>query len=56
MTITDEQRAELLEASKPLIKWINENGHPHIKAIVDCTTVEIVEGVATNKTEEFLKD
>jgi len=56
MKITPDQQAELLEAAKPLLRWLNENAHPHIKAIVDHTTVELVEGVATAKTDEFLKD
>lgn len=29
MIITPAQAAEMLEASKPLIKWMNENCHPH---------------------------
>lgn len=56
MIISDEQYGELLEAAKPLIKWLNDNGHPHMTAIVDCVSVELVEGVACVHTEEFLKD
>lgn len=46
----------LLEAAKPLIKYLAENHHPHIKAIVTSTEVEILEGLAINGTEEFLVD
>lgn len=46
----------LLEAAKPLIKYLAENYHPHIKAIVTSTEVEILEGLAINGTEEFLVD
>ena len=56
MTLNKEQLAELLEASKPLIKWLNENCHPHCSAMVDCSKVELVEGIATNRTDEFIKD
>lgn len=56
MIISKEQQEQLLEAAKPLIKWLNENGHPHVRAIVDCTAVEMLEGVATGHTSEFVRD
>jgi hypothetical protein len=56
MIITEEQSASMLEAAKPLIKWMNENCHPHCTALVDQMRIELVEGVATNATEEFLRD
>lgn len=34
----------LKEAAKPLIKFINENGHPHMTAIVTPTSVELLSG------------
>lgn len=56
MTLSEPQQHEMLEAAKPLIKWMNENCHPHCTAIVDQTRIELMEGVASNKIEEFLKD
>lgn len=56
MTINNEQHAAMLEAAKPLIKWLNENGHPHITAIVDPTSVHLLESVAYAETAEFVKD
>lgn len=56
MTLTKEQQQTMLDAAKPLIQWMNENCHPHCTAHVDCTTVELVEGIATNRTKEFLRD
>jgi len=50
-----EKRNEMLEAAKPLIKFINEF-HPHHTIILDHTKVELLEGVMINSTEEFLKD
>ena len=47
---------KLLEAAKPLIKYLNNNYHPHCKILVDQTTVEVLEGQAMVKTEEFLRD
>lgn len=45
-----------LEAAKPLIKFLAENGHPHMQAIVTSTDAELLEGVCTASTEEFLVD
>lgn len=56
MTITKEKSDEMLEAAKQLIQWMNQNCHPHCECIVDLTTVRLVEGIAMNKTEEFIKD
>ena len=56
VTITEKQRKEMLEAAKPLIKWLNENCHPHCQAVVDQIGVLVMEGVAMNRTEEFLKE
>lgn len=51
-----ERFDSMMEAAKPLIKWINENCHPHSHVIVDHTEVELWEGVGVRKTQEFLKD
>lgn len=51
------QPQSLLEASRPLIKYLNEKyAHPHVYAIVNPISVEIVSGEETARTEEFLKD
>lgn len=42
--------------TKPVIKWLNDNGHPHMKAIVDQTSAELVEGLCSVYTEEFIND
>ncbi|MBC7906890.1 MAG: hypothetical protein H7Y60_09115 [Rhodospirillaceae bacterium] len=44
------------EAVEPLVKWLNENGNPHTKIIVDQTSAELVEGVMCHRTEAYLKD
>jgi hypothetical protein len=56
MTITAEQQNEMLEAAKPLMKWMNDNCHPHCKAVVEQAHIELVEGIATHGTLEFVKD
>jgi hypothetical protein len=56
MSLTEEQSEEMLEAAKPLMKWLNQNCHPHCTAHVDQDTVELTEAVAKNRTDEFLRD
>lgn len=43
-------------AVKPLMKWLAENCHPHTKAIVESNLSELVEGVKSFNTDEFLVD
>ena len=56
MILTEKQTKEMLEAAKPLIKWMNHNCHPHMEAVVDQYTVELKESLALEKTDEFLRD
>ena len=56
MILTKKQIAEMLEAAKPLIQWMNENCHPHCTAHVDSTDVELTEGIARERTQEFVRD
>jgi hypothetical protein len=56
MILTPEQFAELLEASKPLMKWISDNCHPHCFALVDYCRVTLSEEAGSNLTTEFIKD
>lgn len=55
MNLNENQRKEMLEKAKPLIKWMVDNCHPHCECIVNQTDITLVEGVARNQTFEFLK-
>lgn len=52
----EEKRPEFEKVVKPVIEFINNYYHPHVKIIIDCGSAEIVEGEMTMKTEEFWKD
>jgi len=52
----NKKLTELLEVSKPLIKYLAENHHPHVTAIVTSDMVELLEGLMTARTSEFIKD
>jgi len=42
--------------SKPLIKYLNDNHHPHATIIIDTTHAELVEGIMVTETDEYIKD
>jgi hypothetical protein len=56
MILTKEQIETLKEASKPLMKFLAENFHPHVKVIVDSTDAEFLEASARIINDEFIKD
>ncbi len=56
MILTKEQVNEFEEAAKPLVKWLCENCHPHVSVIVEPSGAELLEGIASVKIEEFIKD
>lgn len=56
MNLTDEQRAEFRKVTEPVIKWLNENCHPHVTVVVRCNSAEASTGVVAYSTEEFLQD
>lgn len=56
MILTKEQIKQLEEAAKPLIKFLAENFHPHVTAIVQSDRAEILESSAVVKCDEFIVD
>ena len=54
--LTKEQIENMKKAAEPLIKWLNEEGHPHMVCIVETIGCEVLEGLATHRTFEFVKD
>lgn len=55
MLLTPKQIAEMTEAARPLIKWLAENTHPNCEAHVDYNSVELVEMVARETVNDFMK-
>lgn len=54
MKLTEKQREQMLEAAKPLIKWMNENVHPECTAYVEHDKVKLMETSAVEITNEFI--
>lgn len=45
------------EAARPLIKWLCENWHPHVTAIVTPTGAELLSGEqTTGQIMDYVKD
>ena len=57
VTDTNKVLADSFEAvTKPVIKWLNENSHPHAIIVIDPTGATLHTGEIGYQTEEFLKD
>jgi len=56
MILTKEQKEQFKEAVKPLMKYLAENHHPHVTAIVEGGRAGILEGSASIVTDEFIPD
>lgn len=56
MILTTQQITELGEAAKPLMKFLCDNCHPHVRVIVEPNRVELLEGIASVHNDEFILD
>jgi hypothetical protein len=56
MILTKDQTEQLLEASKPLMKFLAENFHPHVIVLVENDNAQIVECSARVQCGDFIQD
>ena len=56
MIATKEQITEFETVCRPVIQWLNDNCHPHVTAIIDCGSAELVESVCRIPIEDYIKD
>lgn len=56
MITTNKQREELEELSRPLIKFLNDNFHPHVSITVDNCSSELKEISCRVVTNDYIKD
>jgi len=52
--MSEEQEKEFKTMTLPLIKWLRENHHPHMKIILTCTEAELVEGCISIVDDEYI--
>mgnify|MGYP003109267298 CR=1 FL=1 len=55
MRLTEKQDKEFHSLTGQLIKWLNENSHPHTHIVVTTNTAELSEGVCAYTNDEFVK-
>lgn len=56
MTITEKKHQEMVELAKPLVKWMNDNLHPHTVIIIETNGVQLLEGIIGHPITEFIVD
>ena len=49
MVLANEQMQEMLEAAKPLMRWIDQNCHIHHSVVVDAIGVKLLEEIAFDR-------
>jgi len=61
--MTDQRKYEmpdnlkvLADAARPLMKYLSENHNPHTTVIVTSTNAELVGGIMSFVTEDYIKD
>lgn len=56
MKLEGKLKKEFEQIVKPLIKFLNDNCHPHAVVVVSCTDAELSEGIYNFHTEEYLRN
>ena len=56
MILNKKEVKELEELAKPLLKWLNERGQPHLKVEIDSNTVKFFEQSVGIINTDFIKD
>ena len=56
MILTEEQQEELEQLSRPLMKWISDNFHPHVTVAVSYDVASMKEDVSNFVTMDYVKD
>ncbi len=56
MTLSEAELKDFEAAARPMIGWLNRNCHPHVTVLIDPTSAELCEGIATFRTNEYIPD
>jgi len=54
MIITELQRKQLEDLVVPLQDWLNKNCHPHTTIILDSTSAQLYEGIASTIRKDLI--
>lgn len=53
---TKEDNDAFRSITEPVVKWLCENGHPHMHITITPTSAELSEGCMAYYTESHIKD
>ena len=56
MVLTIPKIKEFEEVTEPVIKWLNENCHPHVMVVITPDSALLAEGVTRIVNDKFIKD
>lgn len=56
MILSDREMLEFEAAARPLVKWLNDNCHPMVVAIVKPSRAELLEGVYSVNVTDYIKE
>ena len=51
-----EKKESLEKVVRPVIKWLNENQHPHTKIIIYSNNFKLLEGIIGMTINDYIKD
>lgn len=50
------KQEEFEDLVRPVIKFLNERGHPHMTVVITQTDAELLEGIKKVSTKDYIKD
>ncbi len=56
MIADEKQRKEFEALVRPVIKFLCDNYHPHVEVVITPTRAELLEGVCSIVTTDYIKD
>lgn len=56
MILTEQERREFEDVTRPVMEWLNKTCHPHVTVTIEPTRAELSEGVAAVVTNDYIRD
>lgn len=55
MMLNEQERREFEAVTRPVMEWLNKNCHPHVTVVIEPTSAELSEGVASVVTHDYVR-
>ncbi len=56
MILNEKKRIEFKKAARPLVKWLCENCHPHVVALIEPGRIELTESVCAILVNDYIPE